>query len=595
TALAIDATVVNDGTTWSTTVDFSSLSPEDGDYTFEFAETDLAGNESAINKEATFNVVFDGTAPEVESVAILSATDAPDGILNAGDVVTVQVTLDQATFVDINGGYPELTLTLDTVGNSQIAGATTVQAVYVSGSGTTDLIFEYVIQTGDTSIGGISIPDNALSPMSGTMKDAVGNAVADPMTGTAVVANPEYLVDAIVPIVNTVEITSATDAAVDNGVSTLNAGDVVTATVTLSEEVLVDLTNAGLTGLQLRLHIDDDTGDGKDVLADYVSGSASTALVFTYTIVADENTDSGISILADALLLDGVTVTDAAGNPAVLTDTSATLNGDYLVDTEAPETQILTVKSAPAFGSDELSSGDSTFDTTLVISGTKEAGASVEIYNGALLIETIAADNTEIWSYDTGDLDSGSYAFSAIETDFAGNDSVAGTTHNVIIEDPVEVIFDLTLGTVESDGVDFREFVSDVPYDILIIVNNDAAALDTVPFADITGVSLLGADDKITLVGRYDAVVNGPGISSNQVTAVTVDTSASQNTIKWYINSSASLAASLTNGGMFNRFGTDGTNNVALWGGLSSEVANFYSVSGSSTIQVDFLPHDMIA
>jgi hypothetical protein len=45
------------------------------------------------------NFTIDTGAPSVSSVAITSASGAANGYLNAGDVVSVTVTMDEATFV----------------------------------------------------------------------------------------------------------------------------------------------------------------------------------------------------------------------------------------------------------------------------------------------------------------------------------------------------------------------------------------------------------------------------------------------------------------------------------------------------------------
>ena len=125
----------------------------------------------------------------------------------------------------------------------------------------------------------------------------------------------------IAPIVNNVAITSATG--IQN--STLNANDVVTASVTFSE--LVNVT--GVPKLALNI-------GGTTVYADYTSGTGTSTLTFNYTILASQNDANGISVDANALSLNAGTIKDAAGNNAILTTSLIADNAGYVVDNSAP-------------------------------------------------------------------------------------------------------------------------------------------------------------------------------------------------------------------------------------------------------------------
>jgi hypothetical protein len=114
-------------------------------------------------------------------VAITSATGIQNSTLNAGDVVSVTVTMSQATTVS---GIPQLALNI---------GGSTVQANYASGSGTTALVFSYTILASQTDANGISINANSLSLNGGTLNNAAGNAAI--LTHSAVVDNANYLVN----------------------------------------------------------------------------------------------------------------------------------------------------------------------------------------------------------------------------------------------------------------------------------------------------------------------------------------------------------------------------------------------------------------
>lgn len=125
-----------------------------------------------------------------------------------------------------------------------------------------------------------------------------------------------------VPTVTAVALTAATGAL--NG--TLNAGDTVTATVTLSEPVLV--TGTPLLTLLL---------DGTPLTAPYSGGSTTASLRFTATIPAGPADATGISLPADALALNSGTLRDGVGNAAILTHPAVADHPDYRVDTQPPQ------------------------------------------------------------------------------------------------------------------------------------------------------------------------------------------------------------------------------------------------------------------
>jgi hypothetical protein len=95
---------------------------------------------------------------------------------------------------------------------------------------------------------------------------------------------------------------AASGSGLTAGAGTLNAGQAVTLTVTFSEAVTV---SGGTPVLSLN--------DGGT--ATYSSGSGSTALAFTHTVQAGQNT---ADLAVTSLGLGGATIKDAAGNAAML-------------------------------------------------------------------------------------------------------------------------------------------------------------------------------------------------------------------------------------------------------------------------------------
>jgi hypothetical protein len=129
---------------------------------------DLAGNASARTLPATTgagslgtnkNIVIDTTVPTVSSV---TATNT-NGTYKTGDTIRVQATFSEAVIVT---GTPQITLK---------TGGTNRTANYASGSGTSVLLFDYVVQAGDTTADLDYVATTSLALNSGTIKDAGGN------------------------------------------------------------------------------------------------------------------------------------------------------------------------------------------------------------------------------------------------------------------------------------------------------------------------------------------------------------------------------------------------------------------------------------
>ncbi|MDT9547768.1 MAG: Ig-like domain-containing protein, partial [Chlorobium phaeovibrioides] len=163
-------------TTTDTDTTLSASGLADG--TYVVYTTDAAGNLSSVT---TNSVLIDSTAPSVSSVAISGATGKENNTLNAGDVVSVTVTMSESVTVT---GTPQLTIEV---------GSASRTASYVSGSGSSALVFTYSVQAGDTDANGIAVPADSLSLNGGAIKDVVNNDAM--LTFSAVAANASYMVD----------------------------------------------------------------------------------------------------------------------------------------------------------------------------------------------------------------------------------------------------------------------------------------------------------------------------------------------------------------------------------------------------------------
>jgi hypothetical protein len=161
-----------------------------------------------------------------------------------------------------------------------------------------------------------------LNLVGGTLKDAAGNALAN--------ANQlaSQLIDTKAPSVTSVILSGKPSTA-----GVYKAGDVITATVEMSEDVLVTGTP------QFALNF----GNGQTRQATYVtSESKDKTLVFKYTVLSvDDNSSNGIAYSTNALNLpSGSALKDATGNNAVLAVTAAAANSSFKVDSVAPTVRI---------------------------------------------------------------------------------------------------------------------------------------------------------------------------------------------------------------------------------------------------------------
>ncbi|UQD70284.1 hypothetical protein JEY40_30535 [Bradyrhizobium japonicum] len=166
---------------------------------------------------------------------------------------------------------------------------------------------------------------------------------------------------------------------------------------------------------------------------------------------------SGSWSLTTAQLSDGnhaftATATDAAGN---VSRTSASLS--MRVDTLAPAAPTITAPGAVTAAAKTTNTGQ------LMLSGAAEAGSTVKVVEGTIVIGTATSDASGAWSLTTGQLAAGSHAFAAMATDAAGNVSTKSAALNVTVGGPVT--------SPPADGKN-------------LLVNGSFEATTLAPFAD---------------------------------------------------------------------------------------------------------------
>ncbi|MHC5054322.1 MAG: Ig-like domain-containing protein [Planctomycetota bacterium] len=265
----------------------------------------------------------DTTPPTVSNVTstVLNGTYGIDATID------VRVTFSEAVTVDTAGGTPSITLK---------TGATDAVVDYASGSGTTTLVFTYTVAATHASADLDYVADS-LALNLGTIKDAAGNdadltTLAAPTAAGSLGFNKAIVIDTTGPKVSYVS------ASTPNGA--YMAGETVDVTVTFTGPVTVTGTP------QITL----DTGGGGTVV-DYVSGSTTATLTFTYTVAAGD-TAADLDYVAASLVFNGSTIQDSATQNAVLTlpapagAGSLAANRNIEIDTTAPTVTGITLLDA---------------------------------------------------------------------------------------------------------------------------------------------------------------------------------------------------------------------------------------------------------
>ncbi len=268
----------NDGISASAVIDLNSGSINDPAGN---ALTDLSWTPPVLT-----GVLVNGIAP-----TIVSITPPPDDVYSSTEILEYTVVFSEAITVT---GTPGLTL--------QIGGQSRT-AVYVSGTGTTDLLFRYTVVLSDDDADGVT----TVSPMvlsGGTLRNSVGGNANLTFTGDT---EPGVIV------ANGPVITSVTAPA--NGNYDRTTSPSVSFTVNFSELVNV----VGTPRLTLNV-------GGETKYANYASGTGSSVLIFTYTISGADLDLNGISV-SSPMDLNGWTIKNALTLDAYLTFTAPNTSG----------------------------------------------------------------------------------------------------------------------------------------------------------------------------------------------------------------------------------------------------------------------------
>ncbi len=347
---------------------------------------DAAGNAAALDlgshalaRDGDFSLRGqnrDQVAPTVVGLTLSGAGTGAGGVFRAGDAIEAAVEFDEPVRVT---GAPQLALTI---------GSATRQADYASGSGTATLAFRYTVASGDADANGIGVGASALALNGGTIKDFIGDGDwsqhATPNDaalglGTHAIANDAaFTVNGAAADGAAPTITGVTLSGTGTGPGgVFVAGDEITVTVEFSEPVTKTGSGAAF------VHLNHNTQ-----LAELVSGSGTSSLVFRYTVLATDADADGIST-GILQLWRGVTLRDAAGNDASLDPGSHAVanHPDFVLDGDGADATSPTVAGVTLSGSGRGANGvfiagdeievTVTFTEAVTVTGTPQAALTV--------------------------------------------------------------------------------------------------------------------------------------------------------------------------------------------------------------------------
>ncbi len=274
---------------------------------------DAAGNAAVLrlgSANLAFGVTVNGVEPDDDpptvSSVLFESLPPGGGDYARGDSVQVAVRFNEPVTVT---GMPRLALAVGTAER---------HAAFFS-SGQEYVRFRYTVQQQDRDADGIGVAAEGLSLNGGTIADGAGNP-ADLSLAAAAIGSGHAVNGG--EKTRTRPTRAAVTSAPRSG-GTYGRGESVDVEVQFNKEVTV----AGQPQLELtigsspsgasrsRRGTASQTGAAPKRLANFVSG-ANERLHFRYVVrAADDSLGGGIAIAADALRLNGASITDAAGEP----------------------------------------------------------------------------------------------------------------------------------------------------------------------------------------------------------------------------------------------------------------------------------------
>jgi hypothetical protein len=209
----------------------------------------------------------------------------------------------------------------------------------------------------------------------------------------------------------------------------------------------------------------------------------NTATVNASGVWAIAVADADVTAMGEGTETLSVIATDTAGNVSP----AATKN--IVIDTVLPTANFTAASDDVGSVKGVLVSGKTTDDTALVLSGTNEIGATVDVYDGANKLAAATVTGTT-WTYTATVADGTTYNFNVKETDTAGNVSTA-TADFAVTGDTTPPTANFTAATDDAGAVTGALTTGGTTDDALLVLSGTNETGSTVNVYD--GTTLLGA------------------------------------------------------------------------------------------------------
>ncbi|HVL00974.1 MAG TPA: Ig-like domain-containing protein, partial [Dongiaceae bacterium] len=389
------------------------------------------------------------------------------------------------------------------------------------------ITYSLVAGTGDTNNASFNISGSTLRANNSAAL-AAGNYSVRVQTSDSKATYAEAftitVVDNVGPSVSSVSVPSN---------STYGVGQNLSFTVNFNESVTVN-TAGGTPRIAITI-------GSTTRYASYVSGSGTSALVFTYTVQAGDLDADGVAV--GALELNSGTLRDATSNNVTLTLNSVGSTASVRVDAVAPSAPS-TPDMTSGTDSGSSSSDNITSDTTPTFTGTAEAGATVTVIssvNGTL--GTTTADGSGNWTFTPSSaLNGGSHNITATAADASGNVSSPSSALAVTIDTGAltghSVSFtDTTLNASQASAISFSFASAEVGATYSYSITSSGGGTAVTGSGTLASISALIGSINVSGLGDGTltlsvVVTDSAGNASSAVTAMaTLDTAAPTATI----------------------------------------------------------------
>ncbi|TJY65521.1 PKD domain-containing protein [Sphingobacterium alkalisoli] len=393
--------------------------------------------------------------------------------------------------VDAGGATIEITLTAS---NGLISLSGTAGLAFSQGSGVNDgtMMFVGTISDINTALDGLMFSPiagfNGLASLSMTSNDQGFSGSGGAHTDTDVIS---ITVSSITPVV-----TGVTSSAV-NGI--YKVGDEVSILVNFDQAVMVN-TSGGYPRLRL------ETGS-TDREADYVSGSGTNILNFSYMVQEGDNSTDLDYTTTNALVLNGATIENISGDAALITlpptGSPNSLSGqkDIQIDGLIPTVANVAVPANGIYGIGQNLDFTVNFSEAVTITGSPQISLTVGATTGQASYFSGTNSNALVFRYTVpmGDLDLNGIVAGTLSLNGGTVRDAAGNDANLSLNgigSTSQVLVDGVRPTVVSLSLDNTSLAVGETATLTLVLSERISGLETADFSvDNGNLSGLSSSD----------------------------------------------------------------------------------------------------